>query len=461
MTRRPKVCFLPVTMKLFWQLYPQLEENTKIAMERVKAQLMERFVVLDCGLVGDIDEAQKALAEIRHEKFDLLVVWENGYVASGIPTLVIEGRRDVPVALLVTQRDKCIPKDMDYARYMESTATTSAMELGGVLARKGIGYETFVGHMDGDGVYDRLARLARAAEVYAELHSLRVGNIGYPYPGMLDICVDDAGVGELGASVERVTLLEVEQRMHELQQGAIDAFLQEVAAECVTDRVKKEDLHRTARLYKALEAIVREKELGALCVHDYECLSVVSQTVADFALSYLENRYGLATGVEGDMPNCLSAFVARGFSGNSPMFVDWTMYDEEENAIFLQHNGKADPAIVEKPVLSPSAEPFGGVVGDGVVFEAAGKPGPVTMVSMIYRADGWRIFAAEGEAIAQEARPCRLNQMTVRVQGPVQQFLEQVCALGIGHHLNVGYTHFRKEVEYLAKLLGIPFLTIQ
>lgn len=460
MTRRPKVCFLPVTMKLFWQLYPQLEAQTLTAMETVKAGLSQHFDLVDCGLTGDEAEAQRVLEKIRHKSFDLLVVWENGYVASGIPALVIEGKRQVPVALLVTQRDQRVPEDMDYARYMESTATTSAMELGGVLARKKIDYETFVGHIEDDGVYARLARFARAAAVYTDLNRLKVGNIGYPYPGMLDICVDDAGVSELGVSVERVTLLSVKQQMEAVTAQEIEAFLQEVEKECATGRVSEVDLNRTARLYKALEAIVREKGLKALCVHDYECLSVVTKTVAEFALSYLENRYGLATGVEGDMPNCLSAFVARGFSGQSPMFVDWTMYDEAENAIFLQHNGKADPAIVTDPVLSPSAEPFGGVEGDAVVFEASGKPGPVTMVSMIYRSDGWRIFAAEGEAIEQKARPCRLNQMTVRVEKPVQEFLERACALGIGHHLNVGYSHFSKEIKYLAKLLSIPMLTI-
>lgn len=57
MTRRPKACFLPVTMKLFWRLYPQLEQQTLTAMEIVKAQLGQRFEILDCGLVGDAEEA--------------------------------------------------------------------------------------------------------------------------------------------------------------------------------------------------------------------------------------------------------------------------------------------------------------------------------------------------------------------------------------------------------------------
>lgn len=461
MNSKPKVYFLPVTMKLFWQLYPQLEKQTIELMEKVKTRLEEKFDLLSCNLIGDKDEAIIMIEKIKYEKFDLLVVWENGYVASGIPSVIIEQLKDVPVALLVTQKDKTIPLDMDYARYMDSTATTSAMELGGVLARKNIPYEAFIGHVDENEIYCKLECFARAAHAFTGLKNLKIGRIGYSYPGMIDICVDDASVSKLGPAIECITLFEVEEQLSLITDEQIHSFIAEVKKECNYSRISEDDFIKTAKLYKALENFIIEKNLKALCVHDYECLSVVSKTVSEFALSYLENRYGIATGVEGDIPNSISAFIARTFSGNSPMFVDWTMFDEKDNAIFFQHNGKADPAILSNPVLSPSAEPFGGVEGDGVVFEAAAKPGKVTMVSMIYREDGWYIFAAEGEAIEQVTRPCRLNQITVKVEKPVKEFLEEVCKLGVGHHLNVAYSHFVPEIKYLAKFAGIKFLTIK
>ncbi len=321
-----------------------------------------------------------------------------------------------------------------------------------------ISYESFIGHVDEENVYLRLAQYAKAAHTYAGLRNLKIGKIGYPYPGMLDICVDDAVVSSLGPKVEIITLSEVAEQLQAVTDEETFLFMEEVKKECDYSRITEEDFIRAARLYRALENIVHKKGLKALCVHDYECLSTVSKTVAEFALSYLENRYGIAAGVEGDMPNCISAFIARSFSKVSPMFVDWTMFDEEDNAIFLQHNGKADPAILLKPVLSPSAEPFGGVEGEGVVFEAAAKPGKVTMVSMIYRDSGWYLFAAEGEAIEKETKPCRLNQMTVKINSPVKEFLERICNHGIGHHLNVAYSHFITELRYLAKLSGINII---
>lgn len=459
--KKPRACFLPVTMKLFWQLYPQLEKQTLTAMEQVVGNLRTEFEVQQQELVGDVAEAQEIVKKLAAENFDLLIVWENGYVASGIPLTVIETLKERPLALLVTQRDSAVPLNMDYARYMESTAITSAMELGGALARKNISYETFVGRLNERELYQRLAKYGKAAMVLHNMKRLQLGNIGYPYPNMLDISVDEASVSNLGIQMNRITLLEISQRLDAVTESSIDDFLQEISRDCDISRVSESDLRQSARLYRALEGIVLEKGLGALCVHDYECLSVVTKTVADFALSYLENRYGIATGVEGDVPNCISAFVARELSGISPMFVDWTMFDEQKNAVFLQHNGKADPSIVIKPVLSPSAEPFGGVEGDAVVIEASGKPGPVTMISMIYRPEGWIVFASEGEALEEPTRPCRLNQMTVRLEQPVKAFLEKICDEGIGHHLNVAYGSHTEEIAYFSKLAGIQFLNIE
>src|SRR5690554_5609877 len=109
MGNKPVVCFLPVTMKLFWQLYPQLEKQTMELMDKARKRLEEKFYIIDCDLVGNEDEAESTINRIKHEKFDLLVVWENGYVASAIPAIVIEQLKETPVALLVTQRDRTIP----------------------------------------------------------------------------------------------------------------------------------------------------------------------------------------------------------------------------------------------------------------------------------------------------------------------------------------------------------------
>lgn len=457
---KPRIAFVPVAMKLFWQLYPDLEQRCRVQQNIVYSHLNEECEVCDMPLTGDEGDADNTISFLKENRFDLIVIWEHGYVASAIPFKIIKEFPDTPNILLITQKDKEIPVDMDYARYMESTATTSAMELGGVLKRMGYEYSTIAGHMDEKSIYESVYSMALAARVWSEFKNLKVGSIGYGYPGMLDICVDDSEVTKLGPGVRKITLEEV--------RIALDGIIKEKIAEFKTlssmkfnmERVKEDDFVRSAKTYLALEEIILKNGISALCVHDYDFLSTVTGAVSDFALSMLENKYFLATGVEGDMPNTLSAFIGSRLSGQSCMFVDWTMFDEKLNAIFLQHNGKADPDIVDNPSLSPSAEPFGGVIGDGVVVEAAGKSGPVTMISMIYR-DGWHIYSAQGQAITQSVRPCRLNQITVQLISPVKSFIESACNQGVGHHLNVAQGHWNRELKALARLLKISYTELE
>lgn len=457
--RRPKVAFVPISMKLFWQLYPSLEERAYIQARIVENMLKLRFDVISLTLAGDENEAEVVAETLSKEDFDLLIIWENGYVASGIPTIIIEALKNKPISLLITQRDTEIPLDMDYARYMESTATTSAMELGGALSKLGIPYTTIAGHMQDKNMYDRLEELARAAMVYKGLKELKIGSIGYAYPGMLDICVDDADIEKLGPKLIKITLEDVKSRLLNISSKRIEIFIEEIEKIFDTKRIKVDDFVRAAKTYCVIEDIIKEYEINALTVNDFEYLSTATEAVSDFALSMLENRYALATGVEGDIPNCIGAYIGSRLAGSSCMFTDWTMFDEKNNTIFLQHNGKVDPAIVDNPALSPSAEPFGGVVGDGVVVEASGKEGPVTLISMFYR-EGWNIFVSEGKAITAKVRPCRLNQMTVKLDTPVREFVEKACDLGVGHHLNAVHGHIASELKYLAKLAGIKYLEL-
>ncbi len=461
-TKKPRIAFLPVVMKLFWQLYPELQKSMHDQLRVVLANAGVQCEVIEFPVAGSTDEAQEVIELMKKDSFDLIAVWEHGYVASAIPFRIIREFAGMPVILFITQRDREIPEDMDYARYMESTSITSAMELGGVLSRMGHRYHAVTGHMDDPGIYERLYSLAVSAHTAAEISRAKVGSIGYGYPGMLDICVDDAEVSKLVDQVCKITLDEMKDAMSGTDSAKTEAFRQDAAALFDMTRIKDDDFERAAKTYFALEQMVLKYGLSALCVHDYDFLSTVTGAVSDFALSMLERNHGLATGVEGDMPNTISALIGRKLSGRSCMFVDWTMTASSMNAIFLQHNGKADPDIVVDPVLSPSAEPFGGVIGEGVVVEAAGAEGDVTLTGMFYR-NGWKIFAVDGEALRMKARPCRLNQITVKIIRPdmqIKTFIEKACEKGIGHHLNVVRGHWSREIRQTADFLNIEFIDI-
>ena len=455
--RKPKIGLLPVTLKAFWELYPELEGKTNEALGTVTAELEKRFDVFHAEVVGDTREAREAGKVLSREDLDMLVVWGNGYVTSNIPEAATRQLADVPLVLLSTQRDDGVPRGMDYVRYWENSGLTGMIELGGALAKSGVSFHNVVGLHDEPRIYQKMEDLAEACRVKNRLKQLNIAVVGYPYPGMLDIVVDERATNALGASVVHIAFPEIARRVKEMPDDRVHAFLESSRGDYDASGVHVDDLFRAARFYCVLEDLVRDYEVNAFCLHDFECVSSATETLSEFGLSMAEKRLGIAAGCEGDLPNTISAFLLRELAGSSPMFADWAMFDEPRNAVYFVHNGKADPDIVLKPTLCPTAEPFG-ILGEGAVFEVSGKPGPVTMASMILGQKGWRLFASEGEAIQAEPEPCRQNQMTVKVDRPVREYLEAVGNLGITHHVNLVHGHVAGRLAHLCGLLGIEYL---
>lgn len=451
--------FVPVSQRLFWELYPQLEYSTKQCLTVVEKNLKQVVDLVSWGLVGDRKEADEAGRFLAKEDIDLLVIWEIGYASSDIPERVISRVGNKPIVLLVTQRDSFVPSGMDYVRYMENTALTGMTELGGALSKNGIEQITLVGTNDDASMYERLGRMARAARLKTELSKLNIGLLGHVFPGMLDTVVDERFVNRIGPSVTFITLPELERRIKAIPDERVRALLEETKGNYDSSCVHGDDLFRAARLYCALEDIINDMDINALSLLSQDYVNVVADAPPCFALSMLQNRLGLATGCEGDIGNTIGAYILRRLTGVSPMFADWTMFDEKNNAVFFQHCGVCDPTIAAYPKLTPHSEKFG-FSGEGIAFEVSGKPGPVTMVALIYDYDGWKIFASEGEALQVSEQPCRLNQMTVVVKDDVKRYLEKVCNLGVPHHLNIGYGHVKEEIEYLTRLLEAKFVTV-
>ncbi|MBN2072589.1 MAG: hypothetical protein JW770_01415, partial [Actinobacteria bacterium] len=305
----------------------------------------------------------------------------------------------------------------------------------------------------------KLEKIVEAASIKGKLKKLNIGVIGHPFPGMLDVAVDSKFVAEIGPKITRIELSELEGEIKSIKSGDVDNLIAEVKKKINTEYVSRDDLYKAVRLFIAYEHLSKRYGIGSLTVLCQDYVNVVADAPSCLALSLMQNRSGLATGCEGDIPNTIGAFILKKLTGLSPMFVDWTMYDEKKNVIFFQHCGVADPDIVSCPVLKPHTERFG-YSGEGVAFEVTGKPGEVTMLSLINDSNGWKMFGSEGMAIESRPFSCGLNQMQVKIDREVKDYLENVSNMGLTHHLNIGYGHVLEELKYLAKILKVNFLSL-
>ena len=91
----------------------------------------------------------------------------------------------------------------------------------------------------------------------------------------------------------------------------------------------------------------------------------------------------------------------------------------------------------------------------GASFRFMGKPGEVTIASLIHGREGWRMLISGGEAIDAPCRPTYSDQFMIRVGQPVKEYLEQLCRHGVTHHAVLCYGNIKRELGQLADLLEI------
>jgi L-arabinose isomerase len=86
------------------------------------------------------------------------------------------------------------------------------------------------------------------------------------------------------------------------------------------------------------------------------------------------------------------------------------------------------------------------------------RPGPVTLVNLVPRADGYQCALLEGEALST-GMVFPGNPVRVRFGEPVGALMQWVFEQGIGHHWAIGYGHVGPEIRHWARMCG-PGLTL-
>ena len=89
--------------------------------------------------------------------------------------------------------------------------------------------------------------------------------------------------------------------------------------------------------------------------------------------------------------------------------------------------------------------------GACAIFPA--KPGPVTLVNLMARSDGYQLALLEGEAVRTEM-VFPGNPVRVRFAQPLSHVMEWIFTEGIGHHWMIAYGHVGEELRTWANIVG-------
>lgn len=457
-----------IGLDTYWPQFKGLKNRLQGYQRRIAARIRASGVELvDAGLVDHPAQARAAASLFRREEVDLIFLYVSTYALSSTVLPVVQSTR-VPVVVLNLQP---VPQ-LDYARFnalgdrgrmtgvwLEHCQSCAAPEIACVFNRANIPYHLVTGHLSDQEAWTEIQDWVAAAKVAAALRQNRVGVLGHYYCGMLDVYSDLTQ--QSAAFGNHFELLEI-CALHKLRLAVtarqIEAKLRQFRREfVVSPECEQRELVRAAKTSCALDALVKQHDLGALAYY-YE--SEDGTAYRDLVTSVIAGNtlltgHNVPVAGECEIKN-VQAMKIMDLFGVGGSFSEFYLTDFKDDVVFLGHDGPAHFAIAEGRVGLVPLPVYHGKPGKGLSIQMTVKHGPVTLLSVVQGAAGkLSLLVAEGESVAGPVLQIGNTNSRYRFRIGAKRFMNEWSQAGPAHHCAIGVGHIANQIEKLGALLGL------
>jgi len=289
---------------------------------------------------------------------------------------------------------------------------------------------------------------------------------------MLDMYSDNTMIhAQLGAHVELLEMEDLDKRVGAVTPAQIRDKVAEIHSvfelaaagrDKISMPVTDEALEWSARVACGLDALVEDFDLQGLTYYYRGLDGNAFETLGASLIvgNSLLTARGIPCSGEGDLKTCMGQFVMDRL-GAGGSYTELYAMDFVENFILMGHDGPMHVKIAEGKPLLRGLGLFHGKRGYGLSVEAKVKYGPVTILCTTQTADGQlKYIVAEGESIPGATFAIGNTNSRLKFGLGPAEFMDAWCAEGPTHHVALGVGHQRKAIEKVARLLGIPCVTI-
>ena len=471
---RPRIGLFAIGLAAYWDQFPALRGQLLSYYDRIAAQLTTLGAeVVGAGMVDTALAATDAGAFFATAQVDLLICHTATYATSS-QVLPIVQRANTQVLVLnlqpIAQLDY---PNTDTANWLAACSACCVPEISNAFRRAHIPFQVVSGTLDNDPrAWGRIAEWVRAAGAVAALRCARIGMLGHPYPGMLDMYSDPTMLhAQLGAHVE---WLEFDELAHVSQKAAPDVVAERIdtirgafaEAPLGVDRISRPvtpaGLQNAAQTSLGLDTLVRDYRLDALC---YYHRGMPGMPTADAAAHLIVGAtlltwQGIPCAGEGDLKTAVAMFIMDRI-GAGGSFTEFYAMDVPEHFVLMGHDGPAHPQISDQQPLMRALSLYHGKAGEGISIELKVKTGPITILGVTQDGNGkLRMLVAEGESIPGPVLQIGNTNSRLRFALDPATFMDTWCNEAPTHHVALGIGHHARVLQHVARLLGIECVVV-
>jgi len=458
----------------YWPQFPGLRQR----LEGYRGEFEQRLSrfgaeVVSAGMVDDVDSGRRAGDFLASHRVDLVICFVTTYVQSAYVLPVAQRSKAHMVLVGLQPTAGMDPVTATTGEQLAHDNCTSMPEIAYALKRAGQETDVVFGMLhDDDRAWNKVREWAMAANAAHALRQARIGLLGHPFEGMLDMNVDPTSLSaSFGMHIDMIEMCDLKKRLDLTTRDEVEAmkvrihdffWFPEPGADAIAGPVTPEALDWSARVACSLERLVADFGLDGLAHYyrgvdgnEYEAI-----TAGMIVGASLLTARGVPAAGEGDLKNCV-AMLTLDRLGAGGSFAELHPADFNEDFVFVGHDGPGHVAISnEKPALR-GLRLFHGKYGQGVSVEFKVKHGPVTIFGLTQGADGrFKFILAEGQSVPGPIPATGNTNTRCRFEPDMPTFIERWSEAGPTHHFALGIGRQVSTLRKVARLFGLETVVV-
>lgn len=464
---KARVAVFSIALGAYLPQFPQLVPEFEGQYEAFKKTIPTSVELVDGGMVTTKEAAQAAGDKFRAADVDLVICQLLTY-ATSYNMLPAVRDLNVPVVLVNLQK-KAQP---DYAAtdiptwLGELYACGAVGEMVADLNRAGKRHAVITGVVEGGdpAAQAEIEDWCRAAQVRRRLRNTNIAQIGRPYPGMMDLYIDETNLyNRLGLYTKQFDWekmwaiaddVDDEAAIDEKAKEILDTFEVQGGAS-----IHDKPIREMARYVIAFEQWVKDEDLGLVASH-YDGYAQGKAGVLDSmlipAFSMLIKQ-GTACAVEGDMKVAIAMSILKTISGTGQLSEMYSI-DFPEDICIIGHSGSGDADISQAHKPTMKVVPvFHGKTGGGYLTQFYPPLGTITYLAITQDMDGhFKFVVAEGENVEGPIFTFGDTNMRMRFSIGAREFANRWAEAGPTHHMAACVGSYTDTIIKVAKILDVP-----
>jgi L-arabinose isomerase len=446
-----------------WNKTAHIRPKAQEATNKIAAVVENYAEIINPGFIENENEAQQAAELFNSHDVSLIIFVELAYQKGLVPMRTLLATH-APILVWNTQMIENYPTDADFDLIMLNSGMAGLSEVTGALLRTERSFSILTGHLQDEAMLKELQEYIQVAKTVYNLKNSRIGVIGHPYEGMVDLMVDNLSLRDkIGPVVWPIEHDEVAEEAEKIEKLKVIALIHEEKEKYGSLEVPSSSLEKSFVLALALENVVRKHDMDAVAEFDQIWLNDSRVGVIPSYGSSRLTAMGVPFTCEADVGQAAAMLIMQNLTGHAT-FLENYMMDFEKDVMMLSHDGHGNPALasaLNEVAIKPSIY-YKGVNGFGASFEYAYKPGDFTLLSLVPDGKGsWRMIIAEGVSLPMKARNIVAPQMLFKYSnGSIADYATNWCAAGPSHHMVGAYGKLAKTLKKLADVMKLEAVVV-